>query len=215
MLKVISFDVVGTLIDFHYEDYVWKEAIPKLYARKRDIAFEEAKDCVLMEYDRIGKNDIRWYLPEYWFKHFNLDERPMGVFRSHIDKVRFYPEVPSVLKSLSQKKDLVIVSGTTKNIVETMIEKFRRCFSHVFSPVSDCQEVRKTPEFYEMVCKILEIEPCAMVHVGDDWCSDFISPRSMGISCFYLDRTGEKRGKFVVKDLRELESRLVIYEKSS
>ena len=215
MLKVVSFDVVGTLIDFHYEDYVWKEAIPQLIARKRHIAFEEAKDYVLMEYDRIGKNDIRWFLPEYWFKHFNLVEGPMEVFRSHIDKVRFYPEVPSVLRNLTRKYDLVIASGTTKNIVETMIEKFRHCFSHVFSPVSDCQEVKKTPEFYEMVCKILEIEPCAMVHVGDDWCSDFISPRSIGINCFYLDRTGEKRGKFVVKDLRELESRLVIYEESS
>jgi len=209
MLKVVSFDVVGTLVDFHYEDYVWKEAIPQLYARKRGVSFEEVRDYVLREYDNIGKNDIRWFLPEYWFKHFNLGESPMEVFRSHIDKVRFYPEVPSVLRNLSRKYDLVITSGTTKNIIETMIEKFRHFFKHIFSPVSDCQEVKKTPQFYEMVCRILEIESCAMVHVGDEWYSDFISPRSIGIKSFYLDRTGEKSGNFVVKDLRELQGRVV------
>jgi hypothetical protein len=65
MSKVVSFDVVGTLVDFGYEDYVWKEVIPQFYARKRGVNIEEAKDYVLKEYDRIGKNDIRWYLPEH------------------------------------------------------------------------------------------------------------------------------------------------------
>ena len=60
-MKVVSFDVVGTLVDSYYEDYVWKEAVPRLYSRKRGVGLEEAKDYVLREYDRIGKNDIRWY----------------------------------------------------------------------------------------------------------------------------------------------------------
>jgi len=209
MLKVVSFDVVGTLVDFHYEDYVWKQAIPQLYARTEGVSFDEAKEYVLKEYNRIGKNDIRWFLPEYWFKHFNLNEDPIKVFRSHIGKVRFYSEVPSVLKNLSQKYDLVIASGTTKNVIELMIDKFRHCFQHIYSPISDCKEVKKTPQFYEMVCKILKIEPLAMVHVGDEWYSDFISPKSIGINSFYLDRTGEKRGKFVVKNLKELQGRVV------
>ncbi|MFX0065828.1 MAG: HAD family hydrolase [Candidatus Hermodarchaeota archaeon] len=204
MLKVVSLDVVGTLMDFYYEDYVWNEAIPQLYARERGVSFEEAKNYILREYDHIGNNDIRWYLPEYWFKHFHLDEDPIAVFRSHADKMNFYPEVPAVLKNLSQKYELIIVSGTTRPIIEIMIEKFRYCFKHIYSPISDYREVKKTPPFYEMICKILEIEPGAMVHVGDDWYSDFISPKRIGITSFYLDRTGEKSGKFVIKDLREL-----------
>ncbi|MFX0095348.1 MAG: HAD family hydrolase [Candidatus Hodarchaeota archaeon] len=211
MVKVISFDVVGTLINFCYEDYVWNEAIPHLYARKKGINLEDAKNYVLKEYDHIGNNDIKWYLPKYWFKHFNLDENPIDVFRVNIDKVEFYPEVPSVLKTLSQKYSLIIVSGTTRNIIELMVEKFRDYFTHIFSPVSDRQEVKKTAQLYEMICKTLEIEPCTMVHVGDDWYSDFIYPRRIGVKSFYLDRAEEKSGEFVIKNLRELEDRLVIY----
>ncbi|MGC9346159.1 MAG: HAD family hydrolase [Candidatus Bathyarchaeales archaeon] len=205
MLKVVSFDVGCTLIDFYYADYVWNVAIPQLYAKKKDISFEEAKDYVLKEYDRVGSNDIRWYLPEYWFKRFNLDEDPMEVFKSHVDKVRFYPEVPSVLENLSQKYDLIIVSGTPRNVIEIVIEKIKHYFKHIFSSVSGRREVKKTPQFYEMICKILGVEPLAMVHVGDEWYSDFIAPRKVGVKSFFLDRTGEKSGKFVIKDLRELE----------
>lgn len=207
MLKVVSFDVVGTLIDSYYENYVWNEAIPRLYARKKGVILEEAKKYVLREYDYIGDKDIRWFQPEYWFKHFNLDEDPIEFFRSHTDKVKFYPEVPSVLKSLNQKYDLVITGGTTKNIIETMIARFRHYFKYIFSSVTDRQEVDKTPQFYEMMCEVLETEPHVMAHVGDQWYSDFISPRRIGIKSFYLDRTGEKSGKFVIKNLKELEIR--------
>jgi len=210
VFQVVSFDVVGTLVDSYYEDYVWKEAIPQLYARRRRVSLGEAKNYVLKEYDRIGSNDIRWYLPEYWFKHFNLDENPLEVFRSHADKVKFYPEVPSVLSNLNQKYDLIVISGATRNVIEIMIEKFKHYFKRAYSSVSDRMEVKKTPHLYEMVCKILEIEPCAIVHVGDEWYSDFISPRRIGIKSFYLDRTREKSRKFIIKDLRKLEDRLAI-----
>ena len=210
VFKVVSFDVVGTLVDFYYEDYVWKEAIPQLYARRRGVSLGEAKNYVLKEYDRIGSNDIRWYLPEYWFERFNFDEDSLEIFRLHADKVRSYPEVPSVLGNLSQKYDLIILSGATRNVIEIMIEKFKHYFKRVYSSVSDRMEVRKTPHLYEMVCKILEIEPCAVVHVGDEWYSDFISPRRIGIKSFYLDRTREKSGRFVINDLRKLEDRLAM-----
>lgn len=211
MLEVVSFDMVGTLLDSSFEDHVWNTMIPQLYARKRGINFEEAKEFIQRKYDNVGNRDIRWYLPSYWFKYFNLDEDPLGVFRSHINKVKFYPEIQSVVKKLSQKYELIIVSGTTKEIIEIMIEKVRHYFKHIFSPISDRNEIKKKPQMYEMICKNLETEPNKIVHVGDDWYSDFISPRKLGIKSFHLDRTGKKSGKFVIKDLNELEDRLSIF----
>ena len=208
MVKVVSFDVVGTLVDCFYEDYVWKKVIPQLYARERGISLVQAKEYVLREYNRIGNQDIRWFLPKYWFRHFNLDEDPIAVFTSHTDKVRVYPEVPSVLESLSQKYDLIIASGTIRHIIEIMIEKLRHYFKHIYSPVTDCQQVIKTPQFYEMICRTLQIAPRKLVHVGDEWYADFISPRSSGIKGIFLDRTGEKTGRRVIKDLGELEDLL-------
>jgi FMN phosphatase YigB (HAD superfamily) len=211
VLRVVSFDVGETLIDSYYLDYVWNTVIPQSYAKKKGLDFKGAKDYVLKEYALVGANDIRWYLPEFWFKHFSLDEDPIEVFRSNADKIRFYHEVPSVLENLSLKYDLIAASGIPRNIVEIIIEDFRHYFKHVFSPVSDLKEAKKTPKFYRMICEDLGIKPFVMVHVGNDWNFDFVIPRKIGIRCFLLDRTGEKSGKFVVKDLRELEGKLKIY----
>jgi FMN phosphatase YigB (HAD superfamily) len=208
VLRVVSFDVGETLIDSYYLGYVWNTVIPQLYAKKKGLDFEGAKDYVLKEYDLVGVNDIRWYLPEFWFEHFSLDEDPLEVFRSNADKIRFYHEVPLVLENLSLKYDLIAASGIPKNIVEIIIEDFRHYFKHVFSSVSDLEEAKKTPRFYRMVCKDSGIKPSALVHVGNDWKSDFVIPRKIGIKCFLLDRTEEKSGKFVIRDLRELEGRL-------
>jgi putative hydrolase of the HAD superfamily len=212
VLKVVSFDVVGTLLDSSFEDHVWNAMIPQLFAEKRGISFKEAKEYILREYNHIGNTDIRWYLPSYWLKRFDLNEDAIRLFSSHTNKVKFYPEILSVLKKLSQKYDLIIVSGTTRDIIEIMIEKVRHYFKHIFSPISDRYEVKKTPQMYEMICKVLETEPDAMVHVGDDWYSDFISPSKIGITSFYLDRTGKKSGEFVIRDLNELNDRLTFFQ---
>ena len=205
MLKVVSFDVGGTLVDYYYLEYVWNEVIPQLYAKKEGINPRVAKGYVLREYDLIGVNDIRWYLPEYWFKRFNLIEDPMEVFRAHIDKIRFYPEVYSVLKVLSHKYELIVASNIPTSIVEIILGKHRNFFRRLFSPVSDLNEVKKTAKFYEMICKTLKVRASDMAHVGDDWHSDFVIPRIQGIRAFFLNRTKMEKGKYFIKDLRELE----------
>jgi putative hydrolase of the HAD superfamily len=47
-----------------------------------------------------------------------------------------------------------------------------------------------------------------MVHVGDHYQFDFLVPREVGIQAFYVDRSGQKNGDFILKDLRELEKKL-------
>jgi len=104
---------------------------------------------------------------------------------------------------------LIIASGIPSDLVEIILKKFKHYFKRIFSPVSDLQQAKKTPEFYEMICKELGIKPSDMIHVGDDIYQDFNIPRAVGISSYLLDRTGEKTGDYIIKNLRELEDRLI------
>ena len=91
-----------------------------------------------------------------------------------------------------------------------MMKDFRTYFERIFSPVTDLQQVNKSAEFYEHVCEALGIKSSSMIHVGDDVLHDFEIPRTVGISSFLLDRTGEKTGEYVIGDLRELEDRMIL-----
>ena len=62
MVKIVSFDLEGTLVDMTFSDKVWNEGIPALYAQKTGLKFEEAKRIVLNEYMKVGEERIEWYL---------------------------------------------------------------------------------------------------------------------------------------------------------
>ncbi|MFX0097434.1 MAG: HAD family hydrolase [Candidatus Hodarchaeota archaeon] len=203
-IKIISFDVTGTIVNDHYLDFVWLDVVPQLYAQERNISLASAKIFVHEEYDRMSKDDIRWYLPEYWFNHFQLSRDPMDVFKEYRDLVKIYPEVPSVLEILSKEYDLIVASGLPKNLLEFAIEDIRTYFKHFFSPVTDLGEVRKSVGFYEMICKTLKIEPRSVLHIGDNWDSDYVVPRKFGMMSLFLDRTGKRKGKYIIETLKEV-----------
>jgi putative hydrolase of the HAD superfamily len=69
--------------------------------------------------------------------------------------------------------------------------------------------VKKTKGFYQRICQILGTRPQEIVHVGDHYEFDYVVPRSLGIHAFYLDRSGEQKGEFIIPDLRDLEKRLL------
>ncbi|MEA2089373.1 MAG: HAD family hydrolase [Thermoproteota archaeon] len=208
-IKVLSFDVGGTLIDNHFLELVWNRAIPELYARQKSVSLELAKEFVLKEYNRVGDKNINWYLPQYWFKHFNLEGDPTELFKSFKGEVKIYPEVPSVLETLAAKFDLVVSSGIPHNILEIELEKLRNYFKHVFSSISNFKLTRKTSKFYGQICQIIGVEPSSVVHVGDDWQFDYVASRKIGVKAFYLDRAGRETNDFIIKDLKELEDFLL------
>ena len=202
--EVISLDAAGTIVNGHYFDFVFLEVVPQLYAQKRNLNLESAKSLVHKEYDKMSKDDIRWYLPEYWFEKFHLGMKPMDVFREHKDQAKIYPEVPSVLEILSEKYSLIVASGLPKNLLEIAIEDVRAYFEYVFSPITDLGEIAKSTGFYEMICKTLRIKPENMLHVGDNWNNDFVNPREFGIMSLFLDRTGKRKGKYIMNSLEEI-----------
>ena len=58
---IISFDMDGTIIDMNFDEFLWREEIPKLYAKKNGLSLEEAKKVVFKEYFDVGDEDLRWY----------------------------------------------------------------------------------------------------------------------------------------------------------
>ena len=172
------------------------------------VTLQKAKDHVLKEYDRIGPNDIRWYSPEFWFRHFKIDSKPEETFKTNAGKIRFYPEVASTIEKLSHKYPLIISSGIPTKYIEIAIQRFTHYFSGLFSPISDIQTTKKNEIFYIHVCRSLSIKPSSLVHIGDDYEYDYVSPRKIGAKSIFLDRNGEKPGKHVIRDLTELDEPL-------
>jgi len=206
MLRVISFDVDGTLVDIKFNELVWNEGIPLLYAEKMGISLEEARKHVKQEYDRVGEDRLEWYDIRYWFRYFGL-EGWRELLKSY--EVVVYPEVPWVLNTLNKKYDLIAATNLTREFLDIEMKDLRNFFKHVFSSTSDFNQVKKTTGFYSKMCDILQIKPQEMVHVGDHPIFDYEVPRKLSITAYYLDRTGRIHGEYAIKDLKEFEDKIL------
>ncbi len=210
-VKVISFDLDGTLFDNMFVDSVWLEEIPRLYAIEKKAAVEDAKKIVKREYDKVGKDRLEWYNIHYWIEKFSLNVEAKELLKNFENRIRTYREVPTVLMQLRQKGfRLVVVTNAAREFVELELEKtnMKDFFERIFSSTSDFGMVKKTVKLYQRVCSILRVSPQEIIHVGDDPNFDFEVPRRLGILAFHLDRTGIQKGEFVIHNLEELNRRL-------
>jgi len=211
MPKYISFDMDGTLVDPVFTDFVWGQGIPRLYAEKVGLPFEAAKAFVEREYQNVGEGAIEWYDIKYWFRFFQLEQSWKNLMKQFVDKIRVYPDVNHILDRLKDTFQLILTSNAGREFIEVEMEAtgLGRYFGQIFSATSDFGVVKKTIEFYQRICQILGASPQEIVHIGDHYEFDYLVPRRLGIHAFYLDRSGEKRGEFVLRNLGELQEKLL------
>ncbi len=210
MVRLVSFDMDGTLISPEFTDWVWGYGIPKLYAEKQGLSLEEAKAHVEQEYRKVGDGAIEWYDIKYWLRFFRLDPDWRTLMEQYADKIVVFPDSRPVLERLKSQYPLVLISNAGREFIEVELNAtgLEIYFDRIFSATSDFREVKKTPDVYRRICEILEISPHEMVHVGDHYEFDYLVPKSLGICSFYLNRSAEASGDSAIRDLNELGRRL-------
>jgi HAD superfamily hydrolase (TIGR01549 family) len=208
---VVSFDLDGTITDGSFADSVWLEGIPRYYAEKEEISVEEAKTEVKKQYDEMGKTKLEWYDPNFWIKKFDLDISPKEVLDSFKNKIRIFPEAPKILQDLKKKGlRLIVISNAHREFVDLQLTETRiaKYFDHVFSASSDFGLIKNTAIPFKKACDVCNITSNDMVHVGDDFCFDYETPKKLGIHAFYLDRTGKCKETFAIHNLLELNEKI-------
>ena len=204
--KLISFDLDCTLIDPTYNTFVWEIGIPHLYSKKNDVSLSKAKSIVIGEYQRVGDGALEWYDIVYWFRFFELPGSWQDLMEEHRDKVRLFPEVKAVMEDLAPSYDLIIISNAAREFVEieTKETEIANYFTRTFSTTSDFGQVKKTPQCYEQIYEIMGTKPSDVIHVGDHYEFDYLTPKRLGMRAYFLDRDGNKpKDRYTIKNLRE------------
>ncbi len=186
-MKVISFDLDGTLFKKGLDDEFWLRLIPEAIAEQRNISIEEAKEYAIKEYDAIGSDDIRWYMPEYWLERFNIDTRIEYMLNRLDYSSALYDDVYA-LKELSRYRIVIATCNPevmAKRKVKLLREKDIKIDS-VFSSIS--YGILKSSEFYTHVITSLGVDAKSILHIGDNLHQDFIIPSSIGMNSLLIDR---------------------------
>ena len=204
-IKVISFDVEGTLATPEFSLAIWYEGLPSLYARRNGISFQEAKTRVEQEYEKLGPQRIEWYDINYWFEYFQLGDYRQ-LLENYRHRVSYYHDTMQVLSSLARTYTLIVISSASKEFLQYLLCEIDHHFARVFSSISDYQQL-KTRSFYLDVCQEMNVLPEEMPHIGDNREFDFTIPKQIGINALHLDRKG-KTNTDSLTNLWEVEPKL-------
>lgn len=205
-IKVISFDVEGTLASPDFSQAVWYEGIPSLYARRNTLSFQDALASVRKAYDEVGDNRKEWYDIKYWFGRFQLgDYQPM--LENYKGKATHYPEVQEVLPLLARDYQMIVTSSSSREFLKYLLDGITGYFNRVFSSVSDYGQL-KSPQFYMTVCREMKIKPEEMVHIGDSMKFDVTAAQQAGIAAFHIERRQTLQNSNSLASLTELLARL-------
>ncbi|MEM1573277.1 MAG: HAD family hydrolase [Candidatus Methanomethylicaceae archaeon] len=208
MKKVLSFDVDGTLVTPLFADTIWLESLPRLVAERHGIPLDKAKSMLYKDYEEIGPNRLEWYDINYWIKRYELNINPMEFIEQHSNLVQLYPEVIEVLEVLKDKFNLIIISNSARIFLNVTTRNIKKYFKNIFSTISDFNKVKNSGVYLD-ICYYLGISPSQMIHVGDSYELDYLSAIRSGILAYYVDRNNKMSGHYVIKDLRELISKIL------
>ena len=203
MIRIISLDMDGTLVNSRFVDKVWMEGMPRLYAEKSGLDLPAAREYVIGEYMKIGSDHLEWYDLKFWIDKFGLSIGKEELLELYEDEIEVYPEVEEVLELLSENYELVVTSNAAREFIDIELDGLQGYFREVFSATSDFREVKKSPLLYGAICAHLDARPFEVLHIGDHYSYDYESALDAGLDALFLDRKGERQGPEVIGDLRE------------
>ena len=95
----LMLDMDGTLLDLAFDNYMWKDLVPRRYALANNLAFEDARDLLMSKYEAV-QGDLEWYCLDHWCDRLGFD-----VVQLHYDVSHRIGYLPGALNFLRQIRD--------------------------------------------------------------------------------------------------------------
>lgn len=114
-IDTVFLDMDGTLLDLHYDNQVWSQAVPAAYAEHQSINLAHAKNT-LLDHMRDIHGTIEFYSFDYWHAFTGLDL--VAIHQQHDHLVQYRPGALQFLRWLTtQNKTSVIATNAHRDSV--------------------------------------------------------------------------------------------------
>ncbi len=110
VIDTVMFDMDGTLLDLHFDNYFWQDFLPKIWAQKQGVDEQTAYASLSSKYAEL-RGTLNWYCLDYWGRELNLDISALKEVVKH--KIAIRPRVIELLENLCQcdKRILLITNA--------------------------------------------------------------------------------------------------------
>lgn len=112
----ILLDMDGTILDLAFDNYFWRELVPRCLARQRKADPAEVSAELFAHFARM-QGSLEWYCLDYWTDALSLDLRALKSASSH--RVRYLPGAVDFLRVLKATgKPVALVTNAHAHTLE-------------------------------------------------------------------------------------------------
>jgi len=132
-IDTIMFDMDGTLLDLHFDNYFWQTLIPQTLGETIGVSEAAAREIMNCKYAEV-RGTLSWYCLDYWTEELDMDLRSLKVASRHRIAVR--PNAEKLLTALQQSgKRVLLITNAHPVSLEIKLQEtgigtyFHNCIS--------------------------------------------------------------------------------------
>lgn len=165
-VRTVFLDMDGTLLDLHFDNHFWIEAVPARWGELRGLAPEQAKQTLHPRFKAV-EGTLDWYCLDHWARELELDILELKHELAHM--IRVLPHVHDFLHFVrGSGRRLVLVTNAHGDTLELKMQHTR--LNAHFDQVLSSHEfgIPKEGEgFWESLRRVEPFEPADCVFFDD------------------------------------------------
>ena len=108
-IDTVLFDMDGTVLDLHFDNYFWEELVPERYAQMHGLDSAQASALLKERYASVH-GTLDWYCLDFWEHNLAIDILALKQEIRH--KIALRPNAIALLEALRQSgKQLILVTN--------------------------------------------------------------------------------------------------------
>jgi putative hydrolase of the HAD superfamily len=163
----VLLDMDGTLLDRHFDNFFFEEALPRRYADLHRLPFEEARNCLMAMY-RSVEQELAWTDLHYWTGRVGIDVVAMHRELAHM--IAFLPGAERFLSAMKEQGRRVTIL-TNAHRAGVNIKSEKTGLDRMVHRIVDAFEVgylKMRPEYWPACRRLVGFDPVRSLYIDDD-----------------------------------------------
>ncbi len=165
-IDVVLLDMDGTLLDLHFDDYFWREHVPRRFSEKNGIPLELARKQLFERYRGV-RGTLKWYCVDYWSRELGLD---IPVLKEEVEHlIAVHPHVPEFLDRIRRlgKRAVLVTNAHGKSLALKMKRtRLGECLDDMVC-AHDLGLPKENPDFWSRLKTVVPFEKGRTLLVDD------------------------------------------------
>ena len=157
-LDTVMFDMDGTLLDLHFDNFFWLKLVPEHYSKKHGVSEIQALAHIQSKSAEVH-GTLDWYSINYWQAELKLDIPHLK--RLITDKIRLRPGAKQLLKALVvEGKQVLLV--TNAHPISLKLKMQYVSIEKYFEQLISSHQLKKAKEndgFWESLQQLFSYDP--------------------------------------------------------